>query len=89
MAEPAAQPVAATTASERTPLLRDDEVAPAAQGNETGEGEDTAQLNKQVRNWRRQRWISFVAAAVLIIGFVLILVLSGGEWRGYIRYLWI
>ncbi|KAI1846488.1 hypothetical protein JX266_007385 [Neoarthrinium moseri] len=53
---------------ERTPLLgsgaggRD----PGTEDNTGGEAEDFADLNRQVKSWKRRRWISFVASLFLI-----------------------
>lgn len=35
-------------------------------------------MNHRVKTWRRRRWISFVASIFLLLGFVAILILSGG-----------
>ncbi|KAI0137377.1 hypothetical protein BJ170DRAFT_605598 [Xylariales sp. AK1849] len=65
---------------ERTPLLRStSETVRGVDGNEestTGES-DFTHLNRRVRSLKRRRWISFVASLFLIVGFVVILVLSG------------
>ncbi|KAI0161414.1 peptidase family M13 [Xylariaceae sp. FL1272] len=63
---------------ERTPLLRHggdgntDSVADPAAGEE-----DFVRVQNQVKTWRRRRWISLVASALLIVAFLVILILSG------------
>lgn len=68
---------------ERTPLIADSgqpERSANGQNGRHGNGdEDFSQLNQQVRSWKRRRWISFIASGFLIVGFVVILVLSGGQ----------
>ncbi|KAI1460816.1 endothelin-converting enzyme 1 [Annulohypoxylon moriforme] len=63
---------------ERAPLLggtghnRTDE-----NGNDAVQEDDLAQLDDQVKTWRRRRWISLFVSAFLIIAFVVILIVSG------------
>ncbi|KAH8198724.1 hypothetical protein TruAng_007088 [Truncatella angustata] len=60
---------------ERTPLLG----AGAGGGNTGAEDDSFAHLNRQVKSWQRRRWISLVVSLFLIVGFVVILILSGNN----------
>jgi endothelin-converting enzyme len=67
---------------ERTPLLGTGTNGGADGHNaaaSSAEADDFAHLNHQVKSWRRRRWISLIASLFLVIGFVVILVLSGGK----------
>ncbi|ETS84676.1 hypothetical protein PFICI_02701 [Pestalotiopsis fici W106-1] len=59
--------------TERTPLLG----ASGADGANGREEDDFAHLNQQIKSRRRRRWISLIASIFLVIGFVVILILSG------------
>ncbi|KAK6085991.1 endothelin-converting enzyme [Seiridium cupressi] len=60
-----------TQNNERTPLLG------AGAGGRNDESHDFVHLNRQVKSWKRRRWISLIASLFLIAGFVVILILSG------------
>ncbi|KAI4592639.1 hypothetical protein KJ359_010541 [Pestalotiopsis sp. 9143b] len=55
--------------SERTPLL--------GAGGGRREDDDFGHLNHQIQSRRRRRWISLIASIFLVVGFVVILILSG------------
>lgn len=58
-------------AEERTPLLRP--------SDSPGDNGGLSHINHRVKTWRRRRWISFAASIFLLLGFVAILILSGGK----------
>jgi hypothetical protein len=74
---------------ERTPLLAGASEPEQGADNQNGghhNGEtDFSQLNQQVNTWKRRRWISFIASGFLIVGFVVILVLSGGQFHSHMQ----
>ncbi|KAI1328615.1 peptidase family M13 [Xylariaceae sp. FL0255] len=63
---------------------RGDETTPLLRGNDPGRdedlappGEDLSDAQDRIKTWRRRRWISLIASALLIIAFVVVLILSG------------
>jgi len=73
--------------NERTPLigqtnkpLADATPGPNREDDEDAPSDETfEQINDYVKTLRRRRWISLVASIFLIVAFILVLVLSGGE----------
>ncbi|KAI1344016.1 endothelin-converting enzyme 1 [Xylariaceae sp. FL0016] len=68
--------------NERTPLLHNPAVDDNGNGSDDrmrdgSSDEDFTRLNRQIKTWRRRRWISLIVSAFLIVAFVVILILSG------------
>ncbi|KAI8624050.1 peptidase family M13 [Xylariaceae sp. FL1651] len=76
-------PPAHSQGNERTPLLRQSitRQADGATEDEIDEnavsGGNLSHLKDQSKSWRRRRWISLIASALLLVAFVVILILSG------------